>query len=84
MYDLFGKAFFSYTKPESLVKTLSLQATKKILSLVAQVLTGKSIRETAFSAGIIHAISMENIRRQLMNFGVIIPVRRYCTSGFYP
>ena len=29
MYDLFGKAFFSYTKPESLVKTLSLQATKK-------------------------------------------------------
>lgn len=32
MYDLFGKAFFSYTKPESLVKTLSLQATKKILS----------------------------------------------------
>ena len=29
MYDLFGKAFFSYTKPESLVKVLSLQATKK-------------------------------------------------------
>lgn len=52
--------------------------------LVAQVLTGKSIRETAFSAGIIHVISMENIRRQLMNFGVIIPVRRCRTSGFYP
>ena len=52
--------------------------------LVAQVLTGKSITETAFSAGIIHVISMENIRRQLMNFGVIIPVRRCCTSGFYP
>ncbi len=29
MYDLFGKAFFSYTKPESLVKALSLQATEK-------------------------------------------------------
>ncbi len=29
MYDLFGKAFFSYTKPESLVETLILQATDK-------------------------------------------------------
>ena len=29
MYDLFGKTFFSYTKPESLVKLLSLQATEK-------------------------------------------------------
>ncbi len=29
MYDLFGKTFFSYTKPESLVKSLSLQATEK-------------------------------------------------------
>lgn len=29
MYDLFEKTFFSYTKPESLVRTLSLQATKK-------------------------------------------------------
>ena len=27
MYDLFGKAFFSYTKPESLIKALILQAT---------------------------------------------------------
>lgn len=27
MYDLFGKSFFSYTKPESLVKSLILQAT---------------------------------------------------------
>lgn len=29
MYDLFGKAFFSYTKPESLVEALILQATDK-------------------------------------------------------
>jgi len=29
MYDLFGKAFFSYTKPESLIKSLVLQATDK-------------------------------------------------------
>lgn len=29
MYDLFGKTFFSYTKPESLVKSLLLQATEK-------------------------------------------------------
>lgn len=27
MYDLFGKAFFSYTKPESLIKAFILQAT---------------------------------------------------------
>lgn len=29
MYDLFGKAFFSYTKPGSLLKALILQATDK-------------------------------------------------------
>lgn len=29
MYDLFGKSFFAYTKPESLIKTLVLQATEK-------------------------------------------------------
>ena len=29
MYDLFGKTFFSYTKPESLIKALILQATDK-------------------------------------------------------
>ncbi len=29
MYDLFGKSFFAYTKPESLVKTLILQASDK-------------------------------------------------------
>ncbi|MCM1124487.1 MAG: site-specific DNA-methyltransferase [Eubacterium sp.] len=29
MYDLFGKAFFTYTKPESLIKALILQATDK-------------------------------------------------------
>lgn len=29
MYDLFGKSFFSYTKPESLIKTLIQQATSK-------------------------------------------------------
>ncbi len=29
MYNLFGKAFFSYTKPESLVKALILQATRQ-------------------------------------------------------
>lgn len=33
MYDLFGKAFFSYTKPESLVKTLSLQRQKRFYHL---------------------------------------------------
>lgn len=27
MYELFGKSFFAYTKPESLIKTLILQAT---------------------------------------------------------
>lgn len=29
MYDLFGKSFFAYTKPESLIKALVLQATEK-------------------------------------------------------
>lgn len=29
MYNLFGKAFFTYTKPESLIKALTLQATAK-------------------------------------------------------
>lgn len=29
MYDLFGKSFFSYTKPESLIRALILQATDK-------------------------------------------------------
>lgn len=29
MYDLFGKAFFPYTKPVSLIKSLILQATEK-------------------------------------------------------
>lgn len=29
MYDLFGKSFFAYTKPESLIRTLLLQATDK-------------------------------------------------------
>ena len=29
MYDLFGKSFFAYTKPESLVKSLILQASDK-------------------------------------------------------
>lgn len=29
MYDLFGKSFFAYTKPESLINALILQATEK-------------------------------------------------------
>ena len=41
MYDLFGKSFFSYTKPESLIRALILQATDED-SIVLDFFAGSS------------------------------------------
>ena len=64
MYELFGKAFFSYTKPESLIKAFILQATSQD-SVVLDFFSGSAT--TAHAVMQLNAEERQNLELSLEN-----------------